>query len=59
MERVVGGQAFVGRSDLGHVKFEMSISHPRGEMEKEGRNTSLEITGKAQAEIPNLGVIRV
>lgn len=47
MRTVIGGAGFEGRSGVGCVQFEMSVRYLCRQIEKEGRNTSHEFTGKA------------
>ena len=50
MRTVIGGAGFEGRSGVGCVQFEMSVRYLCRQIEKEGRNTSHEFTGKAMLE---------
>lgn len=47
MRMVIGGAGFEGRSGVGYVHFEMFVRYLCRQIEKEGRNTSHEFTGKA------------
>ena len=47
MRKVIEGAGFEGRSGVGCVQFEISVRYLCRQIEKEGRNTSCEFTGKA------------